>query len=299
MGQKGADIGSKRLISLAPEAWVRWLLEDARVEVLDLLSTDFQWVSRESDVLLRVRRPDVGEFLVLNEMQLRPDPRIARRMAAYAALARERYNREVYPVVVNILPPKAEGALATQYRSEFLGLVAQQDYRVVNLWEVEAGRVLAEELLPLLPFVPVMQGGQEEQVLLQTLVRLRAEPILAELEPLLAFLASFVLDTPFIQRIMRWDMAVLRESPWYQEIWKEGLEQGLEQARRVLADQLLHVLAHRLGEGPDDVQAAIYHLSLDELRTLLDPALDATTWAEFQAYLPVQRQQPGDKFQIS
>jgi len=46
---KGADIGSKRLISLDPTAWVRWLLDDDSVEAIDLLAADFQWVSRESD----------------------------------------------------------------------------------------------------------------------------------------------------------------------------------------------------------------------------------------------------------
>ncbi len=28
---------------------------------------------------------------------------------------------------------------------------------------------------------------------------------------------------------MRWDMAVLRESPWYLEILQKGVEQGLQQ----------------------------------------------------------------------
>jgi hypothetical protein len=31
---KGADIGSKRLISLAPTAWVRWLIGDSTVEAI-------------------------------------------------------------------------------------------------------------------------------------------------------------------------------------------------------------------------------------------------------------------------
>ncbi len=41
---------------------------------------------------------------------------------------------------------------------------------------------------------------------------------LNQLEPLLAFFASFVLEMSIVQEIMRWDIAVLRESPWYQEI---------------------------------------------------------------------------------
>lgn len=42
------------------------------------------------------------------------------------------------------------------------------------------------------------------------------------LEPLLAFFASFVLELPLGQQMMRWDMTVLRESPWYNEILNHG-----------------------------------------------------------------------------
>lgn len=42
---------------------------------------------------------------------------------------------------------------------------------------------------------------------------LRSDQALAEMEPLPAFFASFVLDTNLVRSIMRWDMAVLRESP--------------------------------------------------------------------------------------
>lgn len=156
---KGADIGSKRLISLAPTAWVRWLLQDDTLEVSEMLAADFQWISRESDALLRVHSPVHGGFIVLNEIQLRPDSNMPRRMAAYAALAHERYSLPIYPVVVNILPPVDEAPLPDRCEYELLGLIARQDYRLVNLWKVSADQVLRQPLLPLLPFVPVLQDG--------------------------------------------------------------------------------------------------------------------------------------------
>ena len=61
---------------------------------------------------------------------------------------------------------------------------------------------------------------------------LRTNEQLSELEPLLAFFATFVLETRLVQQIMRWDMAVLQESPWYQEIVQQGIEQGLQQGMR-------------------------------------------------------------------
>src|SRR5437016_6106908 len=113
------DIGSKRLISLAPTPWVRWLLGDNSLEALDLLSSDFQWVARANDVLIKVRSPVYGDFLIANEMQLRPHRYMDRRVRAYAGLGEERYSLPIYPVVVNVLP--GSYASINHYHSEFMG----------------------------------------------------------------------------------------------------------------------------------------------------------------------------------
>lgn len=47
---QAADIGSKRLISLAPDAWVQWVTKRPDVVARDIVTAEFQWVSRESDV---------------------------------------------------------------------------------------------------------------------------------------------------------------------------------------------------------------------------------------------------------
>lgn len=226
---KAADIGSKRLISLAPERWVEWVTQIPNVQVRDIIASEFQWVSRESDVLVRAYTPDDGEFLVLNELQLRYKATVPRRMRAYAALAEERYNKPTYPVLINILPSGPNEAIATRYESNFRGLQARQDYRVINLWEVDAQIAFQQPLASLIPFVPVLRGGGEESLVRQALQILRSDEQLNGLEPLLAFFASFVLEIPLVQQIMRWDMAVLRESPWYQEILQQGLQQGVQQ----------------------------------------------------------------------
>lgn len=287
---RGADIGSKRLISLAPTAWLRWLLHDDTVEALALLTADFQWVSRETDILLRAHSPFHGDFLVINEMQLRPDPDMPRRLTAYTALARERYALPVYPVVVNILSGPGAAPPPTRFETEFLGLVARQDFHQVNLWELDARPILQEPLLPLLPFVPVMQGGNDAGALAQALQLLRGDPNLAEMETLLAFFARFVFPSELIRRIMRWDMVVLRESPWYQEIFSEGLEQGLrqglQQGREKVLKMLLGVLRHRFGEVPEELVVRLERLSADELSELLDPALDVSRPEELYAFLP-------------
>lgn len=48
----------------------------------------------------------------------------------------------------------------------------------------------------------------------------------------MAFFATFVLGSALVQQIMRWDMAVLHESPWYQQIFREGEQRGEERGRQ-------------------------------------------------------------------
>jgi predicted transposase YdaD len=67
------------------------------------------------------------EFLVLNELQLRYNNKMPRRMRAYAALAEEKYQLPTYPVLINILPPGNETGIINSYQGQCQGLQARQD----------------------------------------------------------------------------------------------------------------------------------------------------------------------------
>ncbi|NET64917.1 MAG: Rpn family recombination-promoting nuclease/putative transposase [Moorea sp. SIO1G6] len=296
---KRADIGSKRLISLAPNAWVQWVTGNSQVRASQLLDAEFQWVSRESDVIVKASSPEHQEFLILNELQLRYDQNMPQRMRNYVALAEEKYNLSAYPVLINILPPPATVTIENCYDREFMGLKARQDYRVINLWEVDAELVLEQPLPPLFPFVPILKGGGSESKLRSAVQALRADQTLNQLEPLLAFFASFVLEIPLIQQIMRWDMTVLRESPWYQEILQEGLAQGIEQGIQQGIEQgieqgiqqerrgsLERILKLRFSEIPVEISVRIQALTLEQLEELMATALTVNSLDEFTQHLP-------------
>ncbi len=279
---KKADLGSKRLISLAPNNWVRWLTQQSELEVLEFLDSEFQWIGRENDVLIKVANPQQEPFLLLNEIQLRYNKKMPRRMRAYAALAEERYNLPVYPVLINILPPSKTEKIPLGYQSEFMGIKATQDYRVINLWEVEASIVFEQKLASLLPFVPILKGGGEESVVKQAVQELRANEELSELEPLLSFFASFVLEIPVVQQIMRWDMTILRESPWYQEILQEGEKQG-EKAEAIIL--ISRQLKKRFGRVEESVQEHIRQLSVPQLEELGESLLDFSSLNDLLSWL--------------
>lgn len=296
---QAADIGSKRLIGLAPDAWVQWVTQRPDTVARAIVTSEFQWISRASDVLVQTYSPQLGDFLVLNELQFRYTPDMPLRMRAYAALAEERYRLPVFPVLINILPASPSVTIANRYESEFLGLKARQDYEVLNLWTVDVHLAFQESMPALLPFVPILRGGDEEPVVRRALQALRADERLSALEPLLAFFASFVLETRLVQQIMRWDMAILRESPWYQEILEEGLEegrklgleQGLGQGLKLGAQrQLLLLLEHRFGPVPPAVQVRLEQLEVAQLEALIAMALEAESLDEFADHLPSGRE---------
>ena len=249
---KTATIDSKRLIGLAPTSWVQWVTGDPTAETLEILFRESGSVSDAANVLVKARSSRHGTFLVANEILFRPNAALVERFRASAAQLEEQYVLDVYPVVVNLLPPKHDPAIVASYLSEFMDLVAYQDYRVLNLWEVDASLVLQENWAPLLPFVPVMRGGDDRGSISRALALLRADDRLADAEPLLAFFAAFVMPVHEVTSKMRWDMAVLRETPWYDEIVNECVEECFEKGLQLALqrDQLerLWRVQYRLGD---------------------------------------------------
>jgi len=280
-----ADVGSKRLLEAEPEVWVRWLLDDPHLRVEAILSGEFQFVLRYNDVLLQVAG-EQGPFLVLAESQLHLDPTMPRRVRAYVGLAEEKYGMPVYPVVFYWLPPKGGGEMPDHYHSEFMGLVAHQDFRVVPAWELDAREVLRREVMALVPFVSVMKGA-DESIIREGVSLLRRRGMEEEAEVVLGLFASFVMDPEQVRRIVRWNMAVLRESPWYQQIVQEGLQQGLQQglieARR---QDVLHLLQVRFGLSLREGEEVTRQLQkIKEVSLLQELVVEAAQAESLEAFL--------------
>ncbi|WP_413175550.1 Rpn family recombination-promoting nuclease/putative transposase [Anabaena azotica] len=283
---KKADISTKKLISLAPENWVKWVTQIPDIITGEIINSEFQWISRESDVLVKATSPKYGEFLVLNELQLRYKPEIPKRMRAYTALAEEKYDLPTYPVLINILK-ESEAEIPTRYESEFAGLQTRQDYRVINRWEVDVEIALSQPIPSLLPFVPILKGGGEEATVRQALQMLRADEQLSQLETVMAFFAPFVLDSVLVQQIMRWDMVVLRESPWYQQILKEGEQRGeLKGEKRGIVSAIELSLEIKFGQEGLQLMPEISQIAdLEQLKTIQRGILTINNIDELQEFM--------------
>jgi predicted transposase YdaD len=287
---KKADIGGKRLLGLAPDTWVQWVTQQSDVVALEILGSEFQWVSRENDVLMKVYSPTHGEFLILTELQLRYTIKMPLRVRAYIALAEEKYELPVFPVLVNILPPPQNTDIPDRFESNFLGIRSLQDYCVINLWEVDVETVFERSIDTLLPFVPILKNGGSPETVRRALTELQQNEELVELESLLGFFASFVLDTELVSQIMRWDMTVLRESPWYQEILQEGRKGGIQEGRQTGIQEgeqvlVLRQLTRRIGLIAPPLETQIRSLSLPQLEELGEALLDFTQPTDLENWL--------------
>jgi predicted transposase YdaD len=148
--------------------------------------------------------------------------------------------------------------------------------------------VFQQPLPSLLPFVPILRGGGEEIQVRKALRRLRQDGQLNELEPLLAFFATFVLESQLVQQIMRWDMAVLLESPWYRQILQEGEKIGRQEGRQEgLLEEISTSLELKFGTEGVQLMPEIQDLdSLDTLEAILTAIKTVKTLDELrQVYL--------------
>ncbi len=224
--------------------------------------------------------------MLLNELQLRYQSQMPRRMRAYAALAEEKYNLPTYPVLINILKT-GNNEIPTSFTSNIAGLRAIQDYRVINLWEIDVNIAFQQPLPSLLPFVLILKGGENESIIREALQILRADEQLNQLETVLAFFATFVLENTLVQEIMRWDMPVLRESPWYQEVLREGEARGeVSGELRGILSAIEINLELKFSDRALQLMPQINQIQdLERLKTILRNVVTANTIEEFQQIL--------------
>ena len=186
-------------------------------------------------------------------------------MTAYAALARARYKLPVVPILVNILPYGKD--IPTKYESEFLGIRALQDFRVINLWEVEAEEILAKNFSALIPFIPTMKGGKDAKLLQKAQMQLELDEDLqgttklGDLEVALRIFAKLILGNK-ASEILRWTMIdLIKESPYYKEL----IEEGQKEESAKIAFQLL---TKKFGEMDEQTKFRLEQLSLEQTENL-------------------------------
>ena len=177
-------------------------------------------------------------------------------------------------MVVNISAPPSGTIIATRYELTFRGLYARRDHHVINLWEIDAEVALQQPLVPLLPFVPMLRGGADQQVIRRALAALHQQEQARDLEPLLGYFASIVLGKELAAEIARFDMVVIEQTAWFQEFRQtEGQR------------HLLRLLEHRFGPVPSHITEALQRQTVEHLDHLILAVLDVPSLEAFEEQL--------------
>ena len=252
------DTGSKKLISLDPTAWVRWVTGLPDVTAGEPWDQEFQFVSRRSDVLVPAHSESAGDFLLPCELALRYNELIPERMAAYSSLAREKYHLPTCPVLVVMLPPARGKKIPEKFAARFLGKRTLVEYTVLRMWEMDVALVFDMPVPTLLPFVPLMKDGADETMVRRAAVVLHSHEQLTDLQPLLGILASYVLDPLVVQKIVRGDMVTILNNPFREEIKQIVRLEGRQ-------DAILALLSEPFRQAPPEISRVVRMARSDEL----------------------------------
>lgn len=136
---------------------------EVAVEQLEDKDKEAVAVQRTSDVLVKVQE-DGYEYLMLVEFQARPDRKMAGRLLEYTAIHHRRYEKPVYPVIINLTGGSRR---EERYIMDCLDLtVIDFNYLLINLEEVAGRELLYRGPVGLLPLAPLMrQDDLPEKVL--------------------------------------------------------------------------------------------------------------------------------------
>jgi predicted transposase YdaD len=215
----------------------------------------------------------------------------------------------VFVTVVYFRPHPVDKKVATCFHEEFMGQTVHQDFKVIALWELDAQKALAFNNPAMLPFVPLMQGGNTVEMLQTCAERIRQEEHADELEMFLGLLAGYVLDRKLVQQILRFNMEFVENSPVFQdilaqltekirqkmteevrqkvrqEVREEVRQEVREESRQGMLNALQQLLASRFSVGITHFDKRFQSLDLKSFEELFKIALNAQTLAEFENVL--------------
>ncbi len=237
------DDSLKMLINDNSQDFVTWLFSGAKAT--GKLLTQFKKRTIDADALVEAIQ-DGDRFLAHFEFQSTNDPRIAERLLEYNFEARRVHMLPVYSSVIYL---KSDGEVPKP--PLIWKIPGDREVLRFHYLSIELGELYTEEIrrtgrVGLLPLLLLTKDGARHEVVEEVITGLEvAEQY--DLLPITKLLASLVLKSEADQKWLERRFAVLdeilRNTPAYQKILKEGraegLEEGLEKGRQEALQQEL------------------------------------------------------------
>ena len=253
---------------------------------MDIVDADLSTISAAADKLIRVN--GLVPYGAHIEFQASLDINLDQRILLYNVLYRHRLGLKVRSVVFLLRPqalsPDVRGSIldssTPEHRLDF-------EYKLIRVWEIPASTLLSGGL-GTLPLAPI--GAVDESELpgvIEAMKRRLDNEVPAE-EARELWTATRVLmglrwSPNLVGQLLR-GVQGMKESATYQEIVREGIEQGMEKGRAAEARFLLLRGGQKLLGPPDAaVRAQLEAIAdLPRLEDMQDRLLDGTakTWDE-------------------
>lgn len=261
----------KYLAASYPEPFVRWLLASNATDI-QLLPSELSRVPIRADAVILLQ--STNSILHL-EFQTLPTstPPLPLRMLDYWVRLYRQYECPIEQVVIFLQETTNNAA----YTNQLSVGDTQHRYRVVRLWEQDAAPLLTNPAL--LPLAALARTDSSVALLEQVagMVDMIEEPEQQRnISACVEVLASLRFDKDLIRQFLREDL--MRESPIYQEIILEGVQQGKR-------DTVMRQLTRRIGTVPPQLQELIQSLSIEQLDELSEVLLDFAGEADLTAWL--------------
>ena len=222
------DIATKRLLELNAKAILQEIcgidLKEARL--IDLPQEVFTSKMIDSPFSIEIKGKE--KFILLLEWQTVWREEKLLDLLAYKALLLKKYKLPVKTVMVLL---KKHGKAKGLYKDKEISF----HFELVKLYELEAAPLLKKieqgKVMELSPFIPLMKGGLKLlDKALGVLLGLKGEKQSADLLTTLLLFTSLV-SKDKANLLRSKIMSVTTESPAYQWIKEEGIEEGIEKGK--------------------------------------------------------------------
>ena len=232
-----------------------------------------------ADALILLQSEDVVLHL---EFQTSPDEAIPFRMADYRLRVHRRYpNKNMRQLVIYL---KSTGSQLVQ-QNVFTISGMRHEFEVIRLWEEPVSDFL--QFTGLLPLAVLGRSSDRTQTLREVsslIDNISNKKEQSNIAAASSLLAGLVLKKELINEILREE--IMQESVIYQDIKKQGIEQGRQQGlQEGQASLILRQLKRRIGQIESKQETRITGLSVEQLEALGDALLDFSSRDDLLAWL--------------
>jgi predicted transposase YdaD len=219
----------KWLVRQNPQSLVSFLLPDALF--IGEVDRELQAPAVTSDTLYRVTWREKPIVLHV-EFQLKHDDEMGRRLWQYNALTNIHTKLPVYSVVIYLLENKRLVPSSYVIRLPDGRPTQRLDFGTIRLWELDPEVFEHQELVGLLPLLPLTKGGKNRQTvdrMIEGLEKAGRQDLFMVGYAFSSLVFTAKGDNEWLKASFFKMHDFLKDTWVFQEVIKEGLEQGLQQ----------------------------------------------------------------------